>query len=101
MISIIYIDLKIEPPYLMVTKGDAAEFTATASDRDTTKFTYQWKKWGKGHLLYGSTKKLTISNITKSDGGQYYCIVTNEWGSSVKSSKVFLIFEGKYVVMYV
>ena len=37
---------------------------------------------------------LAIPNVLESDEGQYYCIVTNEWGRSVKSNDVTLIVEG-------
>ena len=40
--------------------------------------------------------QLVISNLIKSDGGQYYCIVTNEWGRSVESNDVILTVEGTY-----
>ena len=37
---------------------------------------------------------LTIPDLLKSDGGQYYCTVTNEWGRSKQSNDVTLIVEG-------
>jgi len=37
---------------------------------------------------------LTIHNLVKSDEGQYYCIVTNEWNRSVESNDVTLTVEG-------
>ena len=99
MISVICIELTITPLSLYVTKGGTAEFTATASDRGTTKFTYQWKKRYLSYN-YGVEKKLTISDITVADGGQYFCVVTNEWGRTQYSANVKLIYEGNYVVMY-
>ena len=48
---------------------------------------------------------LTIPNITESDGGQYYCTVTNEWDRSVTSDEVSLSIFGMlqlfiYVLCY-
>ena len=39
---------------------------------------------------------LKIPNLTKSDEGHYYCIVTNEWGRSLKSGLLTLTVEGTH-----
>ena len=75
-----------------------ATFTATASGVNIDNFIYQWKKRGIDSLpdkvlgVDGTT--LVIPKLIKSDGGQYYCIVTNEWGRSVESNDVILTIEG-------
>ena len=61
-------------------------------------FTYQWKKRGsdlpdKASGVNGT--ELTIPNAAKSDEGQYYCIVTNEWGRSVESGNIMLTVKGR------
>ena len=67
-------------------------------------FTYQWKKRGSDGLpnkvsgVNGTV--LTIPNVLESDEGQYYCIVTNEWGRSVESDDVTLTVEGTYLHLY-
>ena len=75
-------------------RGGIARFTATASGINTNgdTFGYQWKKRGSSSLpdkvlgVYGT--ELTIPNVTESDEGLYYCVVTNEWDRSVESNDV-------------
>ena len=75
-----------------MNKGRIAYFTATASGINVNNFEYQWKKRGSRNLPTGSKvisvngAVLIIPNLTESDKGQYYCIVTNEWGRSLKSN---------------
>ena len=63
-------------------------------------FIYQWRKRDSDSLpdkvsgVDGTT--LVIPSLIKSDGGQYYCIVTNEWDRSVESNDVILTVEGTY-----
>ena len=58
---------------------------------------YQWRKRD-GDLpdkVSGVNREvLTIPNVAESDEGQYYCIVTNEWGRSVESNDGSLTVEG-------
>ena len=58
---------------------------------------YQWRKRG-GDLpdkVSGVNREiLTIPNVIESDEGQYYCIVSNEWGRSVESNDATLIVQG-------
>ena len=53
-------------------------------------FTYEWKKVGIDSLpdtaSGGNSTELTITSVTSSDGGLYYCIVMNQWGTMVKSN---------------
>ena len=45
---------------------------------------------------------LTIPNVTDFDEGQYYCIVINEWGTSLKSDDVTLTVYGMLIyIIYV
>ena len=59
---------------------------------------YQWRKRDSGNLpnkVSGVNREvLTILNTFESDEGQYYCIVTNEWGRSVESNNVTLAIFG-------
>ena len=61
-------------------------------------FTYQWRKRGSNSLpdkVSGVNRTvLAIPNLAKSDEGKYFCTVTNEWGSKVKSNDVMLSVEG-------
>ena len=62
-------------------------------------FTYQWRKRDNDSLPDKASgvngTELTIPNAMKSDEGQYYCIVTNEWGRSAESSNIMLTVEGR------
>ena len=39
---------------------------------------------------------LTIPNLVQSDEGEYYCIVTNEWGNSESTGDVNLSIQGMH-----
>ena len=52
-------------------------------------FTYQWKRVGSDSLpdtaSGENSAQLTITSITPSHSGIYYCIVMNQWGNRVQS----------------
>ena len=92
----------------MIGNGTEANFNATATGISTIEnnFMYQWKKRDSEDLpskVSGvNGTMLVIPSVTETDEGQYYCIVTNEWGRSVKSNDVFLSIFGKHrIVTYV
>ena len=95
----------ITPTNSTVGEGATAIFTATASGINKKNFVYQWKKRGNGNLpskvsgVNGAV--LMIPNSLKSDEGQYYCNVTNEWGRSVESNDVTLTVIGKWLRNYI
>ena len=74
--------------------------TATASGISTNQinFTYQWRKRDSNNFpdkvsgVNGSV--LIIPNVTESDSGLYYCVVTNEWDRSMESANVKLAVFG-------
>ena len=81
------------------TTGESATVTFTAIVNSIYKnnFTYQWQK--RRNRLPDKVSSvteavLTIPSVLKSDEGKYYCTVTNEWGSSVKSKDVTLSVKG-------
>ena len=92
--------VSITPNSLLTSKGKTAEITAVASGVTTNKnnFMYQWIKRDSNIFpdkvsgINGAV--LVIPETAKSDEGQYYCIVTNEWGRSVKSDNVTLAVYG-------
>ena len=92
------LSISVTPTNKTVGEGATAIFTATASGKNKN-FTYQWKKRGNENLpskvsgVNGAV--LMIPNSLKSDEGQYYCIVANEWGRSKKSNDVNLTVAGK------
>ena len=92
-----------------IGKGNTATFTAMASGISTSGFMYQWRKRDSNSLpdkVSGvNNSVLTIPNVIESDGGQYYCTVTNEWDRSVMSDEVSLSIFGMlqlfiYVLSY-
>ena len=90
----------------LIGKGNTAQFTATTSgvSSERSNFIYEWKKRDSDSLpdkVFGvNGTVLTIPNAEKSDEGQYYCIVTNEWGRSVESSYATLTVYGMQYVKY-
>ena len=89
------------PPRLTVGEGDTVQLNATASGININNFVYQWRKRGSNSLpdkvSHINGIVLTILNAQDSDEGKYFCIVTNEWGSSMKSNNVILTVRGMYM----
>jgi len=88
----------VGPSDAAFSEGDTAQFTAMARGIRTTNFTYVWGKRGTSRLpnkVIGiNGPALTIPNLVDSDEGLYYCVVTNEWNSSVISDDIALAVEG-------
>ena len=95
------LSISVTPTNSRVGEGANAIFTATASGINKKNFMYQWKKKGNGSLSNKVSgvngAMLMIPNSLKSDEGQYYCNVTNEWGRSMKSNDVTLTVIGKWL----
>ena len=95
--------IEVLPSKLEILKGGTANFTAIASDINTNNdiFRYQWMKRGSNNLpdkvLGVNEAVLTIPNVTESDEGLYYCVVTNEWDRNVESNYVIFTVYGMYV----
>ena len=92
------LSIQVTPTSDTIGKGGRATFTATASGINMNNFMYQWRKRGSDRLpdkvsgVDGTI--LIIPNVIESDEGQYYCIVTNEWGRSEESNDATLTVEG-------
>ena len=102
--AILYVDMlsiQVTPTNLQTGERATAVFIATASGVNINNFMYQWRKRGSNslpHKVSGVNEAtLIIPNLIASDGGQYHCIVTNEWGNSVESDNVILTVEGACV----
>ena len=95
------LSISVTPTNSRVGEGANAIFTATVSGINKKSFVYQWKKKGNGNLpnkvLGVNGAVLMIPNSLKSDEGQYYCNVMNEWGRSMKSNDVTLTVIGKWL----
>ena len=80
----------MHPRYITVSEGDIVVLSIDARGPGRRSFTYEWKKVG-GYSLPdtasgGNSTELTITPVTSSDSGLYYCVVMNQWGSMVKSN---------------
>ena len=78
--------------------GETAWLVATASGINKNNFKYQWKRSDNKRLPHKAIGNngaiLIIPRLAESDEGQYYCVVTNEWGRSVESNKFTLTIKG-------
>ena len=94
------LDIQISDESLDIAKGQIVELVAMATGISTNEssFRYQWRKRNSDSLpekVSGVRDSvLTIPNLNKSDEGQYYCIVTNEWDRIFESADVFLTVYG-------
>ena len=83
----------------MISEGGTVTFIAASSGiTDKKELMYLWEKDSKNELpdkaIGHNSTKLTIPNLKKSDEGEYYCTVTNEWGNSVRSGYITLTIHG-------
>ena len=100
IISFPFIDnltiISVIPKKLLLAEGRTAQFNITAYGIGTIR--YQWSKRGISVLpekvLGKNTSIILIPNLKKSDGGQYYCDVTNMWNRSESSYDVNLTVYG-------
>ena len=92
------------PANSTIGERGTVQFFCTASGINLNNFMYQWRKRGSNSLpdkvLGADATILTIPNLIVSDEGQYYCIVTNEWGRSVESNDARLTVEGIHITTY-
>ena len=98
--------ISVTPNDLVIGKGRTANFTAMATGISSVEnnFMYQWMKRDSDSVsdkvsgVNGSV--LSIPNVLESDGGSYYCIVTNEWGRMAMSNDVILSIFGMFSISY-
>ena len=98
------LSISVTPANKEAGEGATAKFTAAASGINKENFVYQWKKRGNRNLpnkVSGvNGAELKITNSLKSDDGQYYCTVINEWGNSEVSNDVTLTVVGMWLKFY-
>ena len=91
--------ITVSPLSQTVSEGGVATFTATASGIKTRsgEFEYEWWKLNNGQqsVLVKRRKRLQIQNVKIKDGGNYNCVVSNEWGNNKISDSVHLGVSGK------
>ena len=85
----------VTPTSLSVEVSQTVKLTATVSGVGKESFTYQWNQNAvdiQGESARGST--LSIKCVTKSHGGSYECIVSNEYGDSDRSTAKLTVTGG-------
>ena len=80
----------MHPEDVTVSEGGTVVLSIDARGRGSDSFTYEWKKVGSDSLPDTASgedsTELTITSVTSSDSGLYYCIVMNQWRNAVKSN---------------
>ena len=80
----------MHPKNVTVSEDGTVKLSVDAGGVRRRSFTYEWKKVGSDSLpdnaSGGNSIELTITSVTSSDSGLYYCIVINQWGTMVKSN---------------
>ena len=80
--------VKMQSKHITISIGGSVVLSVNATGVGNM-FTYQWKKVESDSLpdtaSGGNTTQLTITSISPSDSGMYYCIVMNHWGNMVQS----------------
>ena len=78
-----------DPEYIVPINSSVTLYAATKGP-GTDHFKYHWVKNDSNSLPSTAsgqdTPNLIISPVTISDGGSYYCNVTNQWGTTVVSN---------------
>ena len=78
-----------QPEDVTVNDGGKVVLSITARGPRRKSFTYEWKKVGSDSLpdtaSGGNSTELTITSVTSSDSGLYYCIVMNKQGNTLTS----------------
>jgi hypothetical protein len=77
-----------QPSSEKICRGGDASFSVVAQNASD----YAW--YTQGGTYTGSGSKLTISNITATNGGGYYCVASNAAGASVTSATAYLTVMG-------
>ena len=84
---------------VLLAKGNILHLSLITDGPGKNNFKYQWKKRGSNSLpnrVYGKdTSKITITSVTPSDSGSYYCVVTNQWGNMTTSNNATVTVLGK------
>jgi len=75
----------LHPARQSVEVTQPVKFITTVSGVGKENFRYQWRH--NGEDINGETSNtLTINRVTKDDGGNYECVVNNEYGDYATSN---------------
>jgi len=75
----------VDPPSQSVEVTDTVKFTSKVSGIGKENFSYQWRH-NKADIDGETSSTLTIDNVTEDHGGNYDCVVRNEFGDCVTSN---------------
>ena len=79
----------MQPQDVTVVEGNELDLSIMVRGPGRKMFIYQWRKVGSNLLpdtaSGENSAQLTITSVTPSDSGIYYCIVMNQWGNVVQS----------------
>ena len=82
----------------MTLLNQSVEVSLTAKFIATVKgvgpFTYQWRKGKHRNIANETYPTFVIRKVSRKDQGFYSCFVTNHYGDSVLSDRVFLKVKG-------
>ena len=88
-------EVTVMPSSQSVEVTHTATFTTRVSGVGVENFMYQWRH--NGIVITGETQDtLMITNVMKSDSGDYECIVTNEYGDNGTSTIVVLVVTSEF-----
>ena len=59
-------------------------------------FTYQWRRGKRNNIANETYSTFAIREVSVKDQGYYRCYVTNSYGDSVLSARVYLQVTGKH-----
>jgi len=92
-------DVTVIPSSQSVEVTHTAIFNTTVSGVGVKNFIYQWRH--NGTVITGETGKLLmITNVMQSDGGDYECIVTNQYGDSGTSAIAVLKITSEHFIKH-
>ena len=94
----------MQPRDVTVSESGRVVLSIDARGVRRNSFTYEWKKVGStlpDTASGGNLTVLTITSVTSSDSGLYYCIVMNQWGNMVKSNNATVNVLCKLVLSYI
>ena len=77
--------MSVDPLNQSVEVTDTVKFTTTVSGVGKENFTYQWR-FNEEDVNGEISNTLTINSVSKNDGGNYECVIMNEFGDSSTSS---------------
>ena len=77
------ISVTIQPSRVVANEGGSINISVTAEGPGKDNFKYRWRRRDNVPLSNTAsgtnTQNLTVTPVTLSDSGVYYCVVENQW----------------------